>query len=105
MVEESNMHKTTTDLRRITLRISPQLHQNLTQAAQSQNKSLNHLAIEALEEYLLQEQERLPLKELSQLLVPAAQAAGLDEETLTRHVKEARRRIWHERYQQMTESA
>jgi predicted transcriptional regulator len=98
------MHETATELRRITLRVSPQLHQNLTQVAQEQNKSLNHLAVEALEEYLLQTQERLPLQEMSDLLVPAAQAAGLDEESLLRHVKEARRRIWQERYQQMAEN-
>lgn len=99
------MHEVTNNLRRITLRVSPQLHQTLTQAAQNQNKSLNHLAVEALEQYLLREQERLPLKELSELLVPAAQAAGINEETLMHHVKEARRRIWQERYQQMTESS
>lgn len=98
------MHEIATDLRRITLRVTPQLHQNLTQAAQMQNKSLNNLAVEALEEYLLQAQERLPLQEVSDLLVPAAQAAGLDEESLLRHVKETRRRIWQERYQQTVEA-
>jgi hypothetical protein len=53
--------------------------------------------------YVVQEQERFPLKELSALLAPAAQTKGLTEEEMIRHVKEARRRIWQERYREMVE--
>lgn len=105
--------------RRITLRVPPQLYQALTQAAVERDVSLNHLAVEALELYLVQEKElalsrspersegeakgRFPLQELSDLLAPAAQARGLTEEEMMRHVKEARRRIWYERYREMVE--
>jgi uncharacterized protein (DUF1778 family) len=99
------MYEAPEKLRRITLRVPRRLHQTLTEAAQSRNKSLNNLAVEALEQYVLQEQERLPLKEISELLVPAAQAAGMNEKDLLRHVKEARRRIWQERYQKMAENS
>jgi len=58
-----------------------------------------------LETYLVQEKGRFPLKELSDMLAPAAQAKGLTEEELMRHVREARRRIWQERYQQVIEAA
>jgi site-specific recombinase XerD len=99
------------NIRRITLRVPSQLHQALTQAAAERDVSLNHLAVEALELYLVQERElalseakgRFPLKELSDLLAPAAQARGLTEEEVMRHVKEARRRIWQERYREMAE--
>jgi len=97
------------NIRRITLRVPSQLHQALTQAAAERDVSLNHLAVEALELYLVQEKElalseakgQFPLKELSGLLAPAAQARGLTEEEMMRHVKEARRRIWYERYREM----
>ncbi len=91
-------------IRRITLRVPSQLHQALAQAATERHVSLNRLAVEALERYVLQERKRFPLKELSDLLAPAAQAKGLTEEELMRHVKEARRRIWKERYQGMVEA-
>jgi len=101
------------NLRRITLRVRPQLHQALTQAAAERDVSLNHLAVEALELYLVQEKElalseakrRFPLKELSDLLAPAAQARGLTEEEIMHHVKETRRRIWQERYREMLEGS
>jgi len=97
------------NIRRITLRVPSQLHQALTQAAAERDVSLNHLAVETLELYLVQEKElalseakgQFPLKELSGLLAPAAQARGLTEEEMMRHVKEARRRIWYERYREM----
>lgn len=89
------------DIKRITLRVPSQLHQALTQVAAEQDVSLNHLAIEALELYLVREKGRFPLKELSDLLAPAAQTKGLTEEELMRHVKEARQRIWQERYREM----
>jgi len=41
---------------------------------------------------------------LSDLLAPAAQAKGLTEEDLMQHVREARRRIWEERYRRMVEA-
>jgi hypothetical protein len=101
------------NIRRITLRVPSQLHQALTQAAAERDVSLNHLAVEALELYLVQEKGlalseakgRFPLRELSGLLAPAAQARGLMEEEMTRHVKEARRRIWQERYREMVETS
>lgn len=40
------------NIRRITLRMPPQLYQALTQAAAERDVSLNHLAVEALELYL-----------------------------------------------------
>jgi len=92
------------NIRRITLRVPSRLHQALTQTAAERDVSLNRLAIEALELYLVQEKGRFPLKELSDLLAPAAQAKGLTEEEVMRHVKEARRRIWQERYREMVEA-
>lgn len=50
-----------------------------------------------METYLVQEKGRFPLKELSDMLAPAAQAKGLTEEELMRHVREVRRRICQER--------
>jgi site-specific recombinase XerD len=91
------------EIRRITLRVPSQLHQVLTEVATERDVSLNRLAIEALEQYVIQEKKRFPLKELSDLMAPAAQAKGLTEEALMRHVKEARRRIWQERYREMVE--
>lgn len=95
----------TEDIRRITLRVPAQLHQALAEAAAEQNTSLNHLAVAALQKYLLQERDRFPLQELSDLLAPAAQAKGISEEEIMRHVKEARQRIWKERYQEMIETS
>ena len=99
------------NIRRITLRVPPQLHQALAQVAAERDVSLNHLAVEALELYLVQEKElalseakgRFPLKKLGDLLAPAAQARGLTEEEMMHHVKEVRRRIWQERYRDMVE--
>jgi site-specific recombinase XerD len=93
------------NIRRITLRVPSQLHQALTQAAAERDVSLNHLAIEVLEQYVVQEKERFPLKELSDLLAPVAQARGLTEEEMMQHVKEVRRRIWQERYREMVEGS
>jgi len=95
------MSKQIPDLRRITLRVPDQLHQALTHAAVERQVSLNHLAVEALEQFIVQEGERYPLKGLSEILSPAARSKGLTQEALMRHVKEARRRIWRERYQEM----
>lgn len=43
-------------------------------------------------------QARFPLKELSALLAPAAQAQGLSEEELLEEVKAVRRELYEERY-------
>ncbi|MBC8446171.1 MAG: toxin-antitoxin system HicB family antitoxin [Chloroflexi bacterium] len=91
------------NIRRITLRVPSRLHQDLTKTAAEREVSVNRLAVEALERYLIQENDRFPLQELSDLLAPAAQAKGLTEEEVMRHVKEARRRIWQERYREMVE--
>jgi len=93
------------NIRRITLRVPSQLHREFSQAASERYLSLNQLAVQALETYLVQEKGRFPLKELSDMLAPAAQAKGLTEEELMRHVREARRRIWQERYHQAVEAA
>ncbi len=90
------------DVRRITIRVSPELHQQLTQLAACRSVSLNRLAVEALETYaeaLAAEQGRFPLKELSALLAPAAEAEGLTEEELLEYARQVRRRIWQERYE------
>ncbi len=94
-------------VKRITIRVSPELHAQLTQVAAERHTSLNQLAIEALEAYVLNraaEQGKLPLRELSALLAPAAEAKGLTEEELLRHAREVRRRIWQERYQRATQA-
>jgi len=93
------------DISRITLRMPSQLHQALIQVAAERDLSLNRLAVEALELYVIQEKGRFPLRELSDLLAPAAQTRGLTEEEMMRHVKEARRRIWQERYREMVETS
>lgn len=93
------------NIRRITLRVPSQLHQALTQVAVERDVSLNRLAVEALEQYVVQEKRRFPLQELSALLAPAAQTKGLTEEEMMRHVKEVRRRIWQERYRETVEAS
>lgn len=84
------------EVRRITIRVSPKLHRRLSRLAADRAVSLNMLAVEALEAYTqarAPDQERLPLKPLSALLVPAAEAADLTEEELLRHARQVRRRI------------
>ena len=99
------MIMTVDNIKRVTLRVPSQLHQALTQTAAERDMSLNRLAIEALELYVVQEKRRFPLRELGDLLVPAALAKGLTEEEMMRHVKEARRRIWQERYREAVEAS
>lgn len=94
-------------IKRITIRVPVALHKALAHAALDRDTSLNQLTVDALEQYLLTlkgREGRFPLKELSDLLTPAAQAKGLTEEELLRHVKEARRRIWEERYRHMVKA-
>lgn len=101
------MSAVTNGIKRITIRVPATLHKALAHAAIDRDTSLNRLAVEALEQYLATikgEEGRVPLRELSDLLTPAAQAKGLTEEDLMQHVREARRRIWEERYRQMVEA-
>lgn len=101
------MSALTNEIRRITIRVPATLHKALTHAAIDRDTSLSRLAVEALDQYLVTlkgKEGRFPLRELSDLLTPAAQAKGLTEEDLMQHVREARRCIWEERYRQMVEA-
>ncbi len=95
------------NVKRITLRVPPELHQQLGQLAIDRSVSLNTLAVEALAAYaevMAAGQERFPLQELSALLSPAAEAADLTEEELLRHARQVRQRIWQERYEKAIQS-
>jgi predicted transcriptional regulator len=90
------------DIKRITIRIPPELHEQLHQVADAQSVSLNTLAVRALEAYVETSpagQERLPMRELGALLAPAAEAAELTEEELLHHARQVRRQIWQDRYE------
>lgn len=90
------------EVRRITIRVSPELHRELHQLAVEQSVSLNTLALKALEEYVeahAAHHGQLPLRELSALLAPAAEASELTEEELLDYARQVRRRIWQERYE------
>ncbi len=90
------------EAKRITIRVSPRLHKRLARAANGESVSLNSLAVKALEEYITvhtQKDERLALRELGDLLAPAAEADELTEEKLLRHARQVRHRIWQERYE------
>jgi predicted transcriptional regulator len=92
-------------VKRITVRVSPELHEQVCQTAARHKLSLNRFVVEALEAHLLRHEakvEQWPLRQLSELLAPAAEAAELSEEELMRQVRETRRRIWEERYQAAT---
>lgn len=94
-------------VKRITIRVPPELHQQLGRLAADRSVSLNTLAVEALEAYteaLAAGQERFPLRQLGALLAPAAEAADLTEEELLHHARQARRRIWQERYEEAVRS-
>jgi predicted transcriptional regulator len=90
-------------VKRITLRVPPELHQHLVQMSTELNKSLNTLAVEALESYTVKA-EQLPLQKMSDLLAPAAESNGLSEEELLEHARIVRQRIWKERYQKAVEA-
>jgi predicted transcriptional regulator len=95
------------EVKRITIRVPPALHTQLRQVADDQLVSLNTLAVRALEACVEAHevgQERLPLRELSALLAPAAEASELTEEELLRHAREVRSRIWRERYEQAVQA-
>lgn len=88
-------------VRRVTIRMPKRLHRALSRVAAESDVSLNQLAVDAFEEYLNGQaaQGKFPLEELSALLAPAARAKNLQESDVARHSKEARRRVWKERYQ------
>lgn len=93
--------------KRITVRVTPELHRRLSRAAARHQVSLNRFVAEALEASIRQEESvagRARLRELSALLAPAAEASGLTEEELLKHVREVRRRIWKERYEEATQA-
>ena len=95
------------EVRRITVRLPPELHKRLSALARERSVSLNTLVIQALEDYAESEaagQGRLPLERLSALLAPVAEAGHLSEEELLDQAREVRRRIWRERYEQAVHS-
>jgi predicted transcriptional regulator len=95
------------EIKRITIRVSPELHGQLSQLAADRSVSLNRLAEEALASYVegsAADQERFPLRQLSAVLAPAAEASKLSEEELLRYSREVRRRIWQERYESRVQS-
>lgn len=93
------------NMRRITVRVPRQLHQMLAHMAKKSQTSLNRIAVEALQTHVTNEQQRDSVKELSDILAPVADTTGLSEADVLRHVREARRRIWHERYRELISSS
>lgn len=94
-------------VKRITIRVYPELHRQLRELATERSVSLNTLAVEALESYsaaLAAGEQRLPLKQLSALLAPAAEADALTEEELLHYARQVRSRIWQERYAKAVQS-
>jgi predicted transcriptional regulator len=87
-------------VKRITIRVPQKLHQQLTQISSEQDKSLNTLAVEALESYTIQA-GRFPLQQLSDILAPAAEAEGISEEELLELASTVRQHIWKERYEKL----
>ena len=93
--------------KRMTIRLSSKLHSQLVHVAKHEDKSLNTIAIDALEIYAEKQEAkegRLPLDELSTLLAPAALSAGIEEAELLEHVRDVRQRIWKERYAENVEA-
>jgi hypothetical protein len=90
------------DVKRITVRVEPGVHERASRLAAERGVSLNTFVTEAIEAFVelgTADGDRWPFAALGGLLVPAADAAGLNEDDLQRHVREARTRIWHERYE------
>ena len=85
-------------VKRITIRVSPELHQQLVQISAEEDKSLNTLAVEALESYAVQA-GRFPLQKISDILAPVAKAGEISEDELLEYARSIRRRIWRERYE------
>ena len=95
------------EAKRMTIRIPPALHRQLHQAAAERSVSLNTLAVKALEVYVeaqAADRGRLPWRELSAVLAPAAEAAELTEEELLHYARQVRRRIWQERYEKAVQA-
>ena len=95
------------EAKRMTIRVPPALHRQLHQAAAERSVSLNTLAVKALEVYIeahAADREHLPLRELSALLAPAAEAAELTEEELLHYARQVRHRIWQERYEKAVQT-
>jgi predicted transcriptional regulator len=90
-------------VKRITIRVSPELHQQLVRISAEQDKSLNTLAVEALETYAIQA-GRFPLQQISDILAPAAEAGDINEEELLAHARSVRQRIWRERYEKSVQA-
>lgn len=90
-------------VRRITVRVSPNLHKRVARAARMRRVSLNQFVAEALEASAQRPESTAglsKLRELSALLAPAAEATALSEKELLRHARDIRRTIWKERYQE-----
>lgn len=94
----------TVEVKRITIRVAPELHQRLNQLATNQDVSLNTLAVNALEAYTTPKDRStfLPLQELSALLARIADADSLTEAEVQQQARETRQRLWHERYEKPT---
>ncbi len=95
------------EVKRVTIRLTPALHRQLRQAATDQSRSLNSLAVQALEDYVqvhAEQQSRLPLRQLAAFLAPAAEASDITEEELLQHARRVRRRIWQERYEKAVQA-
>jgi hypothetical protein len=90
-------------IKRITIRVPFELHQQLIEIGAEQDKSLNTVAVEALEKYA-EKAGQLPLQKMSDLLAPAAEAANISEEELLEHARQVRQRIWQERYQKAVQA-
>jgi HicB-like protein involved in pilus formation len=90
-------------VKRVTIRVSPNLHRQVAQTAAEHALSLNEFIVKALEAYLQQldaPKSPWPLPDLSALLTPAAETQGITEDDVLTHLRETRRRIWEERYRQ-----
>ena len=93
--------------KRMTIRLSSKLHSQLVHVAKHEDRSLNTIALEALEAYAEKQEAqegRLPLGELSALLAPAAISEGIEEVELLEYARDVRERIWKERYAKNVEA-
>jgi hypothetical protein len=91
-------------IKRITVRVPLELYQQLVQISGEQGKSLNTLAVEALESFVIRAGGRFPLQRLSDILAPAAKAEEISEEELLDQARSIRHRIWKERYEKSVHS-
>ena len=93
-------------VKRITIRVSPSLHDRARQAASKRQESLNEFAVRALEDAITREPASAShslLDDLSALLAPAAQAQEITEDEMLAHLHDVRRKLWQERYRQVVE--